>query len=67
LDYRDGSRSSRVDRTASAGILRDGDQFCESIFAQQADCEEERSSIADKHLRARRRSAPVVAVLVRLC
>jgi hypothetical protein len=64
LNYRNGSRSSRVDGTASAGILSDGDQFRESIFAQQADCEEERSSIADEHLRARRRSAPVVAVLV---
>jgi hypothetical protein len=44
--------------------LCDGDQLRKSVFAEQANCEEERGGIADEHLRARRRSARVVAVLV---
>jgi len=66
LDYGVRSRACCVNGTASADILCDCDQFRKSIFAQQADCEEERSSAAGEHLRARRRSAPVVAVHVGL-
>ena len=64
LDYRGGPRAACVDGATSARILCDSDQLRESVFAHQANREQERGGIADEHLRARRRSAHVVAALV---